>query len=328
MNRARVDALLPVHRAAATVEDAVADLLQQQDVSIRVVAVVDRDADGTDDGSLDRLRRLALDEPRLTVLEGQRLGLGPALDLGLRAVETPWVVHMEADDRCPPHRVHSLLAAAARSPNVHAVASRVEQIGDVTSGMRRYLAWQNDLLSHAAMARERFVEIPALHQTGLYRTATLRELGGYTPRGPWPHDIDFWLRWFAAGEHEVVKTEEVLYGWRQHERQSTRSRATHSQDALRAAKVHDLASRYGRAGRAPRRVALVSVGRTLTAWSDALVAADVDLVAAHAWRSGRPFPSIEDDALVLAVFGMAKTRAAVRAACPERHEPDDLLFAA
>ena len=68
----------------------------------------------------------------------------------------------------------NLAAALAADRSLAAVTSRVAQFGARTPGMRRYLDWQNALLDHEVMAGQRFVEIPALHQTGLYRTAAVR----------------------------------------------------------------------------------------------------------------------------------------------------------
>ena len=44
----------------------------------------------------------------------------------------------------------------------------------MSDGMRRYLDWQNSLLSPAELARDRFVESPVLHPSLMMRTAPLR----------------------------------------------------------------------------------------------------------------------------------------------------------
>jgi len=273
--------------------------------------------------------------------------LGAALDVGLSAAAAagaPLLAHMEADDRCLQDRLARLAAALKRDPFLCAVTSRAGQFGAVTPGMRRYLAWQNSLLSHAELARERFVEIPALHQTGLYRVEAVQAIGGYAPRGPWPVDIDFWLRWF---EHDalvaplkVAKLPRVFYRWRQHVRQATRSHGgnaaagPHGLDALRAAKAHYLARWLrGSAAVSSRPVVLLSTGRTLHAWGAALRAEGAAVRAALEWKPGRPPPAEverarEDGALVVAAFGTAAVRARLRAALPRHREPDELLFTA
>ncbi|HEX5009757.1 MAG TPA: hypothetical protein VFY71_05095, partial [Planctomycetota bacterium] len=198
------------------------------------------------------------------------------------------------------------------------VTCRVAQFGARTAGMRRYLEWQNGLLTHEAMAAERFVEIPALHQTGLYRAAALRALGGYAPRGDWPADIDVWLRWFEHDELvaplRVAKLPRVLYRWRQHGAQSTRGGGTHALARLRACKAHYVARLVGRRGARPAAVRLLSTGATLDAWRAALTTAGVEVARAEAWSPGRPLPPAPPGALTLAAYGMAGVRARLRAA--------------
>ena len=90
---------------------------------------------------------------------------------------------------------------------------------------RRYVEWQNGLLTPAAMASARFVELPALRQTGLYRRAALDALrcpvgGGdaetYHDLVEWPIDSDFWFRWYELGLVCGKLGAPPLYLWRQH----------------------------------------------------------------------------------------------------------------
>jgi glycosyltransferase involved in cell wall biosynthesis len=331
----RIDVLLPVRDARRTLPSALSDALGQRGVAVRVLAVVDTGPAGRDDGSLAWLTAAARREPRLRVIAGPGRGAGAALDAGLAAVETPLFCHMEADDRCPPDRLQRLHAAIAAG-GLAAVTSRTGQFGARTAGMRRYLDWQNALLDHADMARERFVEIPAMHQSGLYRTEAVRAIGGYAPRGEWPADIDFWMRWFEYDALReplpTAKVPRVLYRWRQHAGQVTRTRersgSAHSLDALRACKAHYLARLHGRRGAAPRPVLLLSTGATLERWREALRAADVELAGAAAWAPGRPAPRPPRDALLLAAYGIASVRARLRAALDTAVADSDLLFAA
>ena len=321
----RVDVLLPVRCARRTLPSALGDVLAQEGVAVRVIAVVDPGPDGRDDGSTDWLEAAAADEPRLAVRRGPGAGAAAALELALSLAEAELVSHMEADDRCPPDRLarlHGALASGAPdggAPDggaLDAVTSRVAQFGARTPGMRRYLDWQNGLLTPADMARERFVEIPALHQTGLYRRAALEAAGGYRCLGPWPVDIDFWMRWFERGLR-VAKLPRVLYRWRQHPRQSTRGGGQHELAALRACKLAALARLHGPDGREPAPLHLVSTGRTLEAWRDELTAAGLELAGVDTWKPGRPPPTVAPGARALVVYGMQATRERLLAALPE-----------
>lgn len=360
MARPRIAVLLPVRQARRTLPSALSDVLAQRDVELTVFAIVDAGAGGEDDGSAGYLGSQARSDSRLAVLRGPGRGAGAALDVGLAAAVAagiPLLAHMEADDRCPPDRLARLAAPLELDPSLQAMTCRAGQCGARTPGMQRYLDWQNSLLGHDEMARERFIEIPALHQTGLYRTPSVAAVGGYAPRGPWPADIDFWLRWF---EHDARvaplptrKLPRVLYQWRQHARQSTRSHGAsrgqpgsgaHGLDALRAAKVHYLArwlrgadadatggDRDGHdVGAETRGVILISTGRTLLDWQEALHAAGVAVHAAIGWRPGDPAPDVARDTrpLVLAAYGAAGVRERLRAALPQLREPHELLFTA
>jgi glycosyltransferase involved in cell wall biosynthesis len=327
----RLDVLLPVRLARRTLPWAVRDVLAQRDVRVRLLAVVDTGPGGADDGSRAWLAASARRDRRVHVLDGPGRGVGAALDLALQHVTAPLVAHMEADDRSAPDRLARQAAALEADPSLSGVTCRVAQSGARTPGMRRYLDWQNALTGHAAMAAERFIEIPALHQTGVYRAAALRAIGGYAPRGAWPADIDAWLRWF---EHDaqvaplrLAKLPRVLYRWRQHPGQSTRGGGTHAAEALRACKLHYLARLVGRQAPQPRRVLLLSTGATLAAWHAGLPPAGIELAGAHDWRPGQPAPRVPDGALVLGVYGMPPARARLRAALGAPREPDELLFA-
>jgi hypothetical protein len=293
-------------------------VLAQRGVDVRLLVVVDTGPDGGDDGSRAWLEALARHDRRVLVLDGPGRGVGAALDLALAAAEASLVAHMEADDRCAPDRLARLAAALESDATLAGVTCRVAQFGARTAGMRRYLDWQNGLLTHEELAAERFVEIPALHQTGLYRAAALRALGGYSPRGDWPADIDVWLRWFEHDELvaplRVAKLPRVLYRWRQHAAQSTRGGGTHALARLRACKAHYLARLVGPRGARPAAVRLLSTGATLEAWRAALTAAGVDVACADAWSPGRPIPPAPPRALTVAAYGMAGVRARLRAA--------------
>lgn len=339
-----IDVLMPVYNALGTVPEtlsealsgalsaAVDDILAQEQVELRVLAVVDTHGTGQDDGSGDWLRARAADDQRLVVLPSEGSGLTAALQTALKAAKAPLISHMEADDRCPPERLFKLAMAlegslACGQRPLSAVTSQVELIGAESRGMTRYISWQNSLLSHEEMAAERFVEIPALHQTGLYRRDDLLAVGGYVTRGHWPADIDFWFRWFEQGL-PVAKLPEKLYHWRQHERQSTRSSPQHDAQPLHAARIHALARQHGLHGQNPRPIRLLSIGGTLKTWEASLTSGPFDLVSCEPWTAKSPPPRApEGDELILAVYGMPSAREALRRALPGVAEPATLLFA-
>jgi len=300
-----ISVLLPVRDGGRFLAPAVGDLLRQRGVRIEVVAV----DDGSTDGSGDRLETLARRDRRLRVIRTGGEGAARALDRALAAANAPWIGQMEADDRCAPDRFERLLAALRARPGWQGVTSRAAAFGAGGEGMRRYVAWQNSLLEPDEMARARFIEIPALHQTGIYRRTALQAIGGFAGRsaeGGWPPDIDFWMRWFERGL-AAGKVARVLYRWRQHARQATRTSPLHRLEALRRCKAHYFARGPGRG----RAIDLFSVGATLKGWAAALEAAGSREVRPVPWRPSAPLPPTRAHALRLFVFGTAPARASV-----------------
>ena len=300
-----ISVLLPVRDNGRHLDAAVRDVLAQRDADFEVVAV----DDGSRDGSGERLEAFGSRDARVRVIHTAGVGQARALDLALAAARAPLVAQMEADDRCPPDRLARLAAALRARPAWQGVTSRASTFGVASAGMRRYVAWQNGLVTPDAMARARFVEIPALHQTGLYLRAALDAVGGFVgaiESGGWPLDIDFWMRWYARG-FVAGKVPRVLYRWRQHGRQTTRTNPSHALASLRRCKAHYFARGPGRG----RAVDVLSVGATLAGWCEALRAAGCDDVEPIAWRPAAPLPATRSGAIRLFVYGTAPARTRV-----------------
>ncbi|CAE8652478.1 unnamed protein product [Polarella glacialis] len=174
---------------------------------------------------------------------------------------------MDADDRSTPDRFAQLLQALQDHPDWVGACTSVHLFGTVSEGMLRYIEWQNALLSPEELLTSRFVEIPALHQSGLYPKALLWEqLEGYRDLPGWPIDIDTWMRLAEFGAR-VGKIPGQLYGWRQHVLQSTRNHGRCSLEKLRRCKAHFLLRSL------PAQVRCLEVwstGGTLGAWAEAL----------------------------------------------------------
>jgi glycosyltransferase involved in cell wall biosynthesis len=276
----------------------------------------------------------------LRVLSNNGSGQGAALQTALDAARAPLIAHNEADDEYGPHRLERMRAALLADPQADAVFSAVKLTGtNVTAGMGAYVEWQNELLCADDLAAGRFVELPSLHQTGLYRRASLDASAALAPNAieggralvyrelsAWPVDYDFTLRWFALG-HRAFKLPagagECVYSWRQHGSNGTRWQGRCSLEALRACKAHYLA-RGLREASLPARVQLWSTGRTLEGWASALKAEGVEAVEPFEWNPKAPAPKqlkVAERAahggracVRLFVYGKASVRARVRTA--------------
>ncbi len=309
--------------AAATLAEAVDCLRAQQGVSLQVVAV----DDGSSDDSLALLRQLAMGWPALEVIAAPAEGVPAALERARAAATSPWIGRMDADDRCSPHRFRALLDRAhdaGRPADV--IGSRIEGFGHASAPMDAYLRWQNGLLDHDDLVRNRFVESPLAHATALLRAEKLAQVGGWDPAAAWSEDMDLWCRLAAAGAR-FTKLPEVLYQWRLHPTQATRVDPRCAAGAMRACKAHYLA----RGPLAGRSVVLWSVGRTLELWRAAL-AAEGCVVRAEEFspralgHRGCTLPATAAGEVVLAVYGAPSARERIRTRFGG--DDEDLWFAA
>ncbi len=237
MTPPRLSVLLPIYNAAATLEEALRSLAAQRFREFEIVAV--------DDGSTDATPRLlaawARREPRLRVLRQPHQGIVAALQAGLAQCRAPLVARMDADDIALPQRLAAQVAFLEAHPQVAVVGCQVAPFPPqaVREGLRRYLAWQNALLSDADIRREIFIESPFTHPSVAFRRAAVVAVGGYRDPG-WPEDYDLWLRLYLAGAR-FAKLPQVLLRWREHPHRLTRTDPRCSLENFLRAKAHYLA---------------------------------------------------------------------------------------
>jgi hypothetical protein len=205
--------------------------------------------------------------------------------------------------------------------------------------MNRYVDWQNTLLSPVAMRAGRFVEIPSLHQAGLFRrSAVIAATEGtlqFRDDPQWAVDMHFWLMWFHCGK-VCGKIPEKTFFWRQHPKQQTRVHGRLSIENLRKCKA-DFICRPGgplcraAAGEAVSAVQVWSIGSTLEGWVHDLLADGnpPGQVVPVEWKPGTPLPSVPTPPhrpVRLFAYGSEKVRNIVRQAMQDGWDDELDLF--
>jgi hypothetical protein len=175
---------------------------------------------------------------------------------------------MDADDECLPTRLALQRARLDEDGAVHVLGCRVRLEGARSEGLQGYVDWQNALLEHDAIARDRFVESPLVHPSVMMRTEALRALGGWRDF-PGPEDYDLWLRGFEGGLR-FAKLAETLLVWRDSPRRLTRTDPRYSPESFQALKLEALLRGPLAGG---RDVVLWGAGGIGKSWARALRAA-------------------------------------------------------
>ena len=103
-------------------------------------------------------------------------GQGLALNLAYRHARAPLIGEMESDDLRPPRCFFELKRALEANKEWDGATSCVRLIGWDRPGMKRWIEWQNAQMSPAEMANGRFLEIPALRGSGLFRRSAMERI--------------------------------------------------------------------------------------------------------------------------------------------------------
>lgn len=233
-----VSVVMPVYNGEATVERAVRSVFTQTDPDWELV-VVD---DGSTDGTLEVLRRLAGEEPRLRVVAIAHSGIVAALNRGLAESRGALIARMDADDHSYPERLARQRAMLGARPELGLVACRVAHAGEAdreTTGYALHVDWLNDQVSEEDIALHRFIESPLAHPSVMFRRELVDRLGGYR-EGPFPEDYELWLRWLDAGVR-MAKVPETLLVWHDLPGRLSRTHPCYSVEAFYRLKAHYLA---------------------------------------------------------------------------------------
>lgn len=300
----RISVLLPFRNAEATLAEAMTSVLDDLLPDDELVAI----DDGSSDGSAAIASSLAERDARVAVMASggnaeRPAGIANALNRGIAAAHGVLLGRMDADDVSLRGRFAAQRALLASDASLGAVGVQVEAFPAPAAGMRRYLAWQNALVTPSDHARSIFVEAPLCHPTALIRRAALEQVGGFRELA-WPQDYDLWLRLDAAG-FGLAKVPRVLFRWRIHASSVTWTNPKNAPARFLEARAWFLAQRLRALGRATtfavwgagqtgRRLARALEGRELRP------VAFVDIDPAKVGRRAR------DAAIVGAAEGIAR----------------------
>jgi glycosyltransferase involved in cell wall biosynthesis len=169
--------------------------------------------DASTDGTQETLRAYSAQDRRIRLLLNEsNLGLTRSLNRGLAAVQAPWIARMDADDLSTPDRLARQLAVAEKNPGaglINCWHDMIDRHGRRIGHARRGVGFRDELLPWFLL----FYNRVGGHGQVMYRTDTVRAVGGYDETFTYAQDRELWLRLLRAGP--AVTVPRVLYRWRE-----------------------------------------------------------------------------------------------------------------
>jgi alpha-1,6-rhamnosyltransferase len=183
-----VDFIIPVYNAADFLREALESVLAQEYEPFRIIAI--------DDGSTDDSAAIVAEFPQVLLVRQENQGPAAARNAGLAVAQAPYVALHDADDLLPANKLRIQIGYLEEHPEVACVLGRQEWI-DPPPWLPRD-AFYGELGG---------IPLPS----AVFRTAALRELGGFDPSFRTGEDVDLLMRLREAKHGITVLPEVVLY---------------------------------------------------------------------------------------------------------------------
>lgn len=230
-----ISVVLPFFNAEQTLSPAIESVLGQTLSDFELILV--------DNNSKDRSPEIAQkfsSDRRVSLTRETKQGVAWASNFGYHLAKAPLIARMDADDVMVPNRLEKQLAFMQAYPKIGLVGGRVKYLGDeANQGFVHYVNWSNKLVSPKEIELNRFVELPVVNPTFMFRKSLLLRHGGYKD-GDFPEDYEMLLRWMDKGV-QVGKLTDVILEWSDLKGRLTRTDPRYSEEAFFRIKAQYLA---------------------------------------------------------------------------------------
>lgn len=146
-------------------------------------------------------------QPLKVIPLSQNIGLGKALNEGLKHCLNEWVFRMDTDDICTPDRFSKQVAFIQENPDVVLFGGQILEFNQDVSDAHVLKAVPENHNEIKAFSQNR---CPFNHMTVAYRKDVIEHLGGYKHH-LFMEDYNLWLRVIGAGYTVANLPDVILY---------------------------------------------------------------------------------------------------------------------
>ena len=188
-----ISVVMPVHNALPYLDQAIESILGQSLSEFEFV-ILD---DASNDGSTERLREWAAQDPRIKLVRSNRnLGVVDSSNRVVHEASGTIIARMDADDVAHPQRLERQAAVLRENPDVGLVGTLCDIIDAKGRMLRGPEVWR--------LARRSWLA-PFPHGSITYRRELFDRIGGYRAACEYWEDQDFYLRMARQGRIMVVR---------------------------------------------------------------------------------------------------------------------------
>ena len=223
-----VSVILPFFNTEKTLAAAVKSLLSQTFIDFELLLV----DNNSEDNSFLVAKEFSGTSNRIRLLREKKKGVAHAMNCGLQHARGKFIARMDADDISHPQRLEKQVRFLQENPETGLVGSEVNYVAHEknTAGFKRFVHWVNSFHSPEEIELNRFVEIPVINPTILFRREIYEEFNGCR-HGDFPEDYEMLLRYLEAGV-KMFKLPEPLLEWHDYSGRLTRTDERYSTEAF------------------------------------------------------------------------------------------------
>jgi glycosyltransferase involved in cell wall biosynthesis len=189
-----VSVIIPCHRQAHYLADAIESVLVQSYPHVEILVI--------DDGSPDNTSEIATRYLGVRCVRQPNRGVSEARNLGIRSSTGSYVIFLDADDRLRPDAIEIGLDCFRRHPEVAFVSGRLRFISADGSTLYEKQGHTIDAKHYAAMLHRNYISAPC---GAMCRRDIFEEVDGFDPSLSVCADYEFYLRvlrQFPAWSHD------------------------------------------------------------------------------------------------------------------------------
>jgi len=234
----KISVILPFYNAEGTLDRAISSVVRQKEEDFELILI---DNLSSDHSRSVAEKREAVDS-RIRIVDEPERGVVFASNRGAAVANGKYIARMDADDEAMPERLLLQSSYLASHPGTDAVAGLVEHVphSGEAKGFSRFVEWSNSIRTYAAIYHNRFIELPVVNPTLMWRREVGEKHGNYRA-GSFPEDYEMVLRWLDAGVR-IEKIPETVLRWYDSDTRLTRTHPAYSDKAFYEIKSRYLAS--------------------------------------------------------------------------------------